>query len=138
MTSPHFSMGIIFLLFLGCLAALLTIPYLLAARCRLPTRLALRTWAISFFGELAYLTFLPEEKVYQLGLQKVSGSSYLMGFLELEAFFPLVKAMLLGQANDFLALVLLPVVPALLAFLVGWLLMRLRHDRGKEKRLAKA
>ena len=119
-------MGIIFLLFLSCLAVILLIPYLLASKFRLPTRLGIRTWSISFFCEMTYITFLPEEKVYQLGLQKVSGISYLVGFLK--EFFPLVMAMILGKANDFLALLILPILPALIAFLVGWLVMRFRRN----------
>ncbi|QIL78448.1 hypothetical protein [Hymenobacter sp. HDW8] len=117
---------LLFLLSIFFIAFVLWIPYRLVQTAKLSTRLAVRTWAIYFFGQLLYLTCTRQPwRIYPYSL--ISGNGYRMiGDLIGDVDW-VVGQIGRGKGRDYLLFVLLPLVPAAAAFLIGYLLERYRR-----------
>ena len=101
----------------------LTILYKLVKNVRKPLRYLVQTWVVVFAGEMLVIPFLPREQLNFLGLQgEAGGFWYWICFTkELGKLIPtLITGIFRGYGKDFFSLLLLPVLPAIAAYWVGY------------------
>lgn len=108
------------------LFGMLTILYKLVENVRRHLRYLVQTWVVVFGGEMLVILFLPPEQLEFLGLQgEAGGFWYWICFTkELGKLIPMLITVLfkgnVGHGKEFLALLLLPMIPAIAAYWVGY------------------
>ena len=114
---------LLFLLSLSLLICITWIPYRLVKHSKLRVRFAVRTWAILFICQIFYLTLIRHQfRVYPFSLIRRNGFRLL---IEMIGDFKWVFGQIIhGKGSDYLLIIVLPLIPTLAAFLVGYLLER--------------
>ena len=105
------------------LFGMLTILYKLVKNVRRHLRYLVQTWVMVFGGEMLVILFLPREQLEFLGLQgEAGGFWYWICFTkELgKVISILTTGIFQGHGKDFLTLLLLPMIPAIIACWVGY------------------
>ena len=111
-----------FLCFLA-FAFVMWLPYRIVRDSQPSSRFAIRTWAVFFFLQMIYVTIIPRDsRYYPFYLVHRNGYRLLRDILF--DFKWVFGQIIHGKGNDYLLIVVLPLIPTLAAFLVGYLLER--------------
>jgi len=108
----------VYIFFAGWLTCMLAIIYSLVNKSRKRFKFFVREWVIFFYFEMIIILFLNPNQMVCLGLHREAGMMYWMAFTK--GLPTIINGILHGYGKDFLALLLVPAIPALIAFWIGY------------------
>ncbi|WP_375416915.1 hypothetical protein [uncultured Hymenobacter sp.] len=110
-------MGIIFLIPAIFFLVVVILIYVALGDLRPTYRVASRTYLVSFLLQIVIISSISEEQLVKIGFKLGSGIGYLMAILTVPEL--VLKSIAVGKGNDYLALLLLPVFPSIIALLIN-------------------